>query len=101
LNLVLEIYRQLEKFESFLLFNLSHANGGIGAFPTLFFQQRSSSDTSAGYRANRRIFRKNAGGVPQPGKLYGIGLVGCIQWVASRVLEDVVVTYMGAWFLWG
>jgi hypothetical protein len=33
---LLEIYRQLEKFSSFLLFILSHANGASGRLFTLF-----------------------------------------------------------------
>jgi hypothetical protein len=97
---LLEIYRQLEKFSSFLLFILSHANGASGrVFP--LFQQRSGCGGTAGYWVNGCILCKIRRGSAQPGKLLGIGLVGQAQWVASRVLEGVVVPYMGAWFLWG
>ena len=34
---LLEIYRQLEKFSSFLLFILSHANGALGRFFFTYF----------------------------------------------------------------
>ena len=97
---LLEIYRQLEKFSSFLLFILSHANGAPGRF-FHFFQQRSSCGETAVYWLNGCILCKIRRGSAQPGKLLGIGSVGQAQRVASRVLEGVVVPYVGAWFLWG
>jgi hypothetical protein len=97
---LLEIYRQLEKFSSFLLFILSHANGASGRF-FHFFQQRSSCGETAVYWVNGCILCKIRRGSAQPVKLLGVGSVGQAQRVASRVLEGVVVPYMGAWFLWG
>jgi len=95
---LLEIYRQLENFSSFLLFILSHANGASGrVFP--LFQQRSGCGGTAGYWVNGCILCKIRRESAQPGKLLGIGLVGQAQWVAPRVLEGVVVPYMGAWSL--
>ena len=97
---LLKIYRQLEKFSSFLLFILSHANGASGRF-FHFFQQRSSCGETAVYWVNGCILCKIRRGSAQPVKLLGVGSVGQAQRVASRVLEGVVVPYMGAWFLWG
>ena len=96
---LLEIYRQLEKFSSFLLFILSHANGGSGRFFHLF-QQRSSCGETAVYSLNGCILCKIRCASEQPVKLLGVRSVGQAQRVASRVLEGVVVPYMGAWFLW-
>ena len=97
---LLKIYRQLEKFSSFLLFILSHANGASGRF-FHFFQQRSSCGKTAVYCVNGCILCKIRRGSAQPVKLLGVRSVGQAQRVASRVLEGVVVPYMGAWFLWG
>jgi hypothetical protein len=63
---MLKIYRQIEKFYSFLLFVLSHAKEAL-ARGVHFFQQRSGCGGTAGYRLNRRISPKNAGGVPKSG----------------------------------
>ena len=71
----------------------------IGIFH--FFQQRSSCGGTTGYWVNGCILCKIRRGSAQPGKLLGIGSVGQAQRVASRVLEGVVVPYVGAWFLWG
>ncbi len=92
---LLEIYRQLEKFSSFLLFILSHANGASGRF-FHFFQQRSSCGETAVYWVNGCILCKIRRGSAQPVKLLGVRSVGQAQRVASRVLEGVVVPYMGA-----
>ena len=94
---LLEIYRQLEKFSSFLLFILSHANGASGRF-FHFFQQRSSCGKTALYCLNGCILCKIRRGSAQPVKLLGVRSVGQAQRVASRVLEGVVVPYMGALF---
>tara|TARA_B110000438_G_scaffold196466_1_gene188032 strand:+ start:244 stop:543 length:300 start_codon:yes stop_codon:yes gene_type:complete len=95
---LLDIYRHIEKLSSFLLDILSHANGASSrVFP--LFQQRSGCGGTAGYWVNSCILCKIRRGSAQPGKLLGIGSVGQAQLVASRVLEGVVVTYMGAWFL--
>jgi len=95
---LLDIYRHIEKLSSFLLDIFSHANGASSrVFP--LFQQRSGCGGTAGYWVNRCILCKIRRGSAQPGKLLGIGSVGQVQLVASRVLEGVVVTYMVAWFL--
>ena len=94
---LLDIYRHLEKLSSFLLDVLSHANGASSRVFPLF---------SAAVRLwrNRWILGKQVflckirRWSAQPGKLLGIGSVGQAQLVASRVLEGVVVTYIGAWF---
>ena len=96
---LLKIYRQLEKFSSFLLFILSHANGALGRF-FHFFQQRSSCGKTAVCCVNGCILCKIRRGNAQPVKLLGIRSVGHAQRVASWVLEGGVVPYMGALFLW-
>ena len=64
------------------------------------FQQWSSCGETAVYSLNGRILCKIRCASEQPVKLLGVRSVGQARRVASRVLEGVVVPYMGAWFLW-